>query len=748
MDRIRNKKGTRSRVSGKQLLANKSGKAAQKPGAMANSTRDTMPEERICETRTRTLLNIPYTVSMLIFPDGVCLEVSENLAQRFGKVRSNFIGKPIWDFLPPDTAAQRQFYVDQAVKTKKTVRFEDERLGIWNDSIVSPILDDKGNVFEVAVIAVDITERKRVEEALKERDKRLDALFNHQLVGMVITSPEKGWLDANDTWCHMIGYSREELARLDWALLTHPDDLPADMAQFNRILSGEINQYTLQKRFIRKDGAILHTEISVGCVRRSDGFPEYIVGLATDITERKRLEAEIGLRSEILFQMAEGTNMVRSSDNKIIFTNPSFDRMFGYGPGELIGKNISIINAPTLKDPVQTANEIRRALTAEGSWHGELQNVKKDGSTFWSATNVFSFEHREFGRVFISIHTDITESKRIEAALRESEERFRNAIIGAPLPVIIHAEDGEILAISNILTTLTGYAHEDIRTMSMWTDKVFGQKSQEMYEYIQKLFDRDCIDEGGEYDITTKSGRTLTWYFKSNPLGKLPDGRKLLICMALDITERKRMEEERIERKGAERAMNKVLMEIHDGIGGITTNITMLSEVAKKATKPEDAEKALNTISDLARDGMVEIRGLMYSLDREDLNWRSLVVEMRNQGTKLLEPHAIKFTMTSDIEDNIQNPGSHLCLNLFRIYREALMNVIKHAKATEVMASFHVDKEHLVLRIRDDGKGFEKSALMGSGRGVGNMAARASSMHGRVAITGDRGTCVTIEIPV
>jgi signal transduction histidine kinase len=194
--------------------------------------------------------------------------------------------------------------------------------------------------------------------------------------------------------------------------------------------------------------------------------------------------------------------------------------------------------------------------------------------------------------------------------------------------------------------------------------------------------------------------------------------------------------------------MNNVLMEIHDGIGGITTNITMLSEVAKKAAKPEDAEKALNTISDLARDGMVEIRSLMYSLDREDLSWRSLIAEMRNQGTRLLEPHAVTFTMTADIEDNIQSPGSHLCLNLFRIYREALMNVIKHAKATKVMASFHVDKERLVLMIQDDGKGFEQSALMGSGRGVGNMMARASTMHGRVAITGDRGTCVTIEMPV
>lgn len=202
------------------------------------------------------------------------------------------------------------------------------------------------------------------------------------------------------------------------------------------------------------------------------------------------------------------------------------------------------------------------------------------------------------------------------------------------------------------------------------------------------------------------------------------------------------------ERKSAEHALEKVLMDIHDGIGGITTSISLLSEMAKNASSPTDVKKALKTISNLARDGMVEIRNLMYSLDRNDLRWHTLAAELRNNGAKLLEPHEISFSMTADVEENIPNPGSHLCLHLFRIYREALMNAIKHANATEVVANLRVDKERVVLMVRDNGQGCAASALSGSGRGIGNMKARAAEMNGSVTIRGDAGTSISLEVPL
>jgi signal transduction histidine kinase len=202
------------------------------------------------------------------------------------------------------------------------------------------------------------------------------------------------------------------------------------------------------------------------------------------------------------------------------------------------------------------------------------------------------------------------------------------------------------------------------------------------------------------------------------------------------------------ERKASQQAFQKILMDIHDGIGGITTNICMLSEVALKASSPMDVNKALNTILSLSREGMAEIRSLMYSLDRNDLNWHTLIVELRNQGTKTVGHHSMLFEIKAEVEENDTRPGSLLCLHLFRIYREALTNVIKHSKAKNVMVGFHVNKERIILTIRDDGQGYDHASHSNKGRGVPNMKARAAEIGGAVMVTADAGTCVSVEIPL
>ncbi len=202
------------------------------------------------------------------------------------------------------------------------------------------------------------------------------------------------------------------------------------------------------------------------------------------------------------------------------------------------------------------------------------------------------------------------------------------------------------------------------------------------------------------------------------------------------------------ERNAARKAFQKILMDIHDGIGGITTNICLLSEIAQKVSTPAELKQALATISELSRDGMGEIRSLMYSLDKNDLTWHTLGGELRSRGTKILEPHAIEFEMTAEIDESSTEPVTLVCLHLFRIYREALMNVIKHSKAKKVSVGFLVKDERLLLIVRDDGQGCDEAALFGKGRGVANMKSRAADMGGAITITSECGTCVSLEMPL
>jgi len=165
-------------------------------------------------------------------------------------------------------------------------------------------VDAQGRLVEIIESNVDITERKQAEQSLRASEERMRLFFEHQLVGTAITSPEKGWVQVNDKLCQMLGYSRDELMRLTWSEMTYPDDLTPDMAQFERLLKGETEGYTLEKRFVRKDGGIAFTNLAVSCVRRPDRSVDYVLALLEDITDRKRAEADIQKLNEELQQRA------------------------------------------------------------------------------------------------------------------------------------------------------------------------------------------------------------------------------------------------------------------------------------------------------------------------------------------------------------------------------------------------------------------------------------------------------------
>ncbi|MBD3306846.1 PAS domain S-box protein, partial [candidate division KSB3 bacterium] len=160
----------------------------------------------------------------------------------------------------------------------------------------------------VNIYGLDITERKRAEEALYQSEQRFRAYFEAGLIGMADTSPEKRWIKFNDRLCEILGYSCEELRTKTWEALTHPEDTTRSNDLFQQSLDGIIDQYTLEKRYLHKSGKIVYVYIASKCLRRSDGTVDHFVTLIQDITQRKQIEADLQHAKEA----AEVANQAKS----------------------------------------------------------------------------------------------------------------------------------------------------------------------------------------------------------------------------------------------------------------------------------------------------------------------------------------------------------------------------------------------------------------------------------------------------
>lgn len=190
----------------------------------------------------------------------------------------------------------------------------------------------------------------------------------------------------------------------------------------------------------------------------------------------------------------------------------------------------------------------------------------------------------------------------------------------------------------------------------------------------------------------------------------------------------------------------KIVMDLHDGVGGIATNIRILADLAQHTDDRAEIRKQLSTISQLSQESTLEIRSLMQSIDSNEMTWKVMAAYVRNIGSTLLDPHHIRFTVEQRLDDVIEQPSSTVWVNVFKIYKEALTNVIKHAKAEAVSVMLLVNGQGFAMAVRDDGIGYHGTE--GAGRGQSIMKKRASEVGGVVTVASlEKGTEVSLQIP-
>jgi PAS domain S-box-containing protein len=153
--------------------------------------------------------------------------------------------------------------------------------------------DASGRPARMIGMALDITERKRTEEQLRESEERFRGTFENARVGIAHADFEGRWLRVNEKLCTIIDYTRDELLHKTFQDITYPDDLPASLDQVARLRRGELPSYSLEKRYVRKDGSPVWVDLSVSIQRDAAGTPAYLIAIIQDISERKRLEGAL-----------------------------------------------------------------------------------------------------------------------------------------------------------------------------------------------------------------------------------------------------------------------------------------------------------------------------------------------------------------------------------------------------------------------------------------------------------------------
>ena len=314
-----------------------------------------------------------------------------------------------------------------------------------NDKAVI-IRNGSGEAIRMIGAMQDITNEKKLRDELQQSEQQFKGAFEHSAVGMAIVNLEGHWIEVNNRLCEILGYSKEEFRTLTFKEITYSEDLAEDLANKEKLVSGESSNFNMEKRYIHKDKSLVWVHLSVSLVRNYIGQIQHFIPQIIDITARKKMEEENKLlvdesnRNKTI-QLNEAKNMYRlladntidlvclqNLDTSFQYVSPSIKKLLGYAPEDLIGKLFEEIVHP---EDIKTMFDSSYYLMA-GAEHITIRlrfrNV--EGQYFWFESKAILIKENGIPIGFQCSSRDISQQKKAEESIEKTlvQERELNEL--------------------------------------------------------------------------------------------------------------------------------------------------------------------------------------------------------------------------------------------------------------------------------------------------------------------------------
>lgn len=759
-------------------------------------------ERREAELRYRTLVEqIPAVTYVQELGRNSLTYVSHQLFELMGYSPEEYLADPglrAKTIHPED----REWVFAEDARTKETgelYQVEHRRVHrdgrvIWTRDEAILIRDSGGRPLFWQGLLTDVTERKRTEETLRESEERFRSTFEQAAVGVAHLSPGGHCLEVNQRLCDILGYDREEFLKKTFQDITHPDDREADRSYVRRLLAGEIRWYSIEKRYFRKDGSVIWTNLTVSLVRDPSGEPDYFVTVVEDVSERKRvgeaLEQSEQLYRSVVEQAAENIFLVDAESKRILEADAVLAETLGYAEEELERMTLYDIVA---HDRKSTDRNVRRVLEEGQIFLGERAYRRRDGSLAYVEVSGGAIRLGDRDVVCIVAH-EITERKQADEDLRRSLDvllalRQAGHILGSTLePEEIGVRLMEIMRRVSGLTTAVIKMEDERRRLHVW--RAIGLehlRPRARYAPEVEAARRAALETGERRRFRLRRpgddehpvGLCLPLRVRNRIIGILEvygpetlaeeDTVAILDSLASQAAralENAVLYQELVEREeqlenlvgklfaAQEEERRHVAYEIHDGLAQVATTAYQHLQAFARRYPPssERSREDLDRILKRVRQTVEEARRIIANLRPTALDDFGLaaaiqmqIEDLRNDGWR------------ADFEEELGKERLPIAMEtaLFRVAQEALANARKHARTERVRVELRRREDRVHLEIRDWGRGFDPASLgdedgPGERVGLAGMRERIGVLGGEIEIRSrpGAGTAIIAAVPL